>query len=159
MEKTGKNIYLALKVLLFSLLLAAFACAIRSAKSGIIDLKIEPLSCELASIELSKIDVLFKIRVTNPSNRDLQINLMTYEFFVNNELISRGDYIERPVNVRAKSTRTLDRFIPIPEEKLTESVKISLRERKGIYRVKLQYTLSTGEIREKTLILPIKGMY
>lgn len=159
MEKTGKNIYSALKGLLFSLLLMAFSCAVRSVKSGTIDIKIEPVSCEIASIELSKIDMLFKIRITNPLSKDLQINSMTYEFYINDDIISQGNYIERPINIRAKSTRTLDRFIPVPEEKQTESVKASLRERKGIYRLKLQYTISTGESRLKTLILPIKGMY
>jgi len=158
-ERNGRNIYSTLKVLIFSLSALNFACTARAVQSKSTPVDIRPVSCEIANIELSKIDMLFKIQVINNSEKDIQITSMTYEFSINDHFASSGNFIDRPARVRAKSRRTLEKFIPVPEEAQIESVKLALRERKGTYKLKIKYAFDNEEYREKTLTLPIKQLY
>jgi len=150
-ENTGKNTCLPLKVLLFSVILIIQACAPHVTKKKASYIEITPISCELASIELSKIDMLFGIRVTNLGDSDLKITRMEYEFYINDQFASSGEFIEQPVNIRKGSSRNLEKFIPVPEERQTESLKYALRERNGTYTLRLTYNLDiTGDVEQKT---------
>ncbi len=143
MERSGKNTYLNWKVLIFSFAILALACSpMLKGKAKIIT--ITPLSCQLASIELQKVDFLYEINVTNPFDEDITITNMVYQFYINDELVSEGDFIERPTNVRANSTRKLQKFIPVTEEKQSESVKRAIRERKGYYTLTLKMAYKTA---------------
>jgi len=159
-ERRGKGIYLNWKVLVFSLAVVTLSCATRSVRPKGYGLNFKPISCELASIELSQIQMLFRLQVTNTTRSDLRIQSMSYEFYINNYLVSTGDFLDRPVTIRAKSSRNLEKFIPIPEAKQTEKVKEAIRERKGLYRLRLTYTLEgSGRTSVVDLKLPIKGLY
>ncbi|MGB9824123.1 MAG: hypothetical protein ACPLN0_06740 [Candidatus Hydrothermia bacterium] len=155
---SGKNIYSVSRALIFSLLFL-ISCASIKTSPGRQILRITPISCELASIELNKIDMLFKIMLKNNTSGDIQINSMNYEFYINNQLASGGKFIENPVRIRARSSRNLEKFIPVPEEQQTPEVKVALKERKGTYKLILTYTLDGGQTTATTLLLPIKQMY
>ncbi len=157
MALNGKNIYYVSRALIFSLLFSISCASIKTLQRKQV-LEINPISCELASIELNKIDMLFKIRVKNNTNSDIQITSMNYEFYINNQFGSSGKFIENPIRVKARSSRNLEKFIPIPEEQQTPEVKIALKERKGTYKLILTYTLD-GSQTTTTLLLPIKQMY
>uniref|UniRef100_A0A7V3ZZD0 Lipoprotein n=1 Tax=candidate division WOR-3 bacterium TaxID=2052148 RepID=A0A7V3ZZD0_UNCW3 len=158
MERNGKNIYYILKALLFSLPLFILACAPRTTKGSDLRVSIKPISCELANIELKKIDFLYQLSVINKGNQDIQINKMTYEFYINDEKVSEGDYLSAPVKIRAKNTRNLQKFIPVPEELQSSKVKTAIRERKGIYTLKIKAVISSisEETREIDEVVKLK---
>ncbi|MDI6850737.1 MAG: hypothetical protein QMD82_02215 [bacterium] len=156
----GRNTYYALKALLFSLLIFSSACAVKTSRGTQPTISFKPISCELANIELKKIDFLYQLSVINKGHHDVQIDKMTYEFYINDEKVSEGDYINQPVRVRAQSIRNLQKFIPVPEELQSPSVKEAIRERKGTYTLKLYAVITTitGEKLEidETLKLKIR---
>ncbi len=157
MERIGKSTYLNWKVLIFSFALLTLACAPLLKGKGK-TITVTPLSCQLASIELKKIDFLYEINVTNPFDEDITIAEMAYQFYINDELVSEGDFIERPTNVRANFTRKLQKFIPVAEEKQSESVKKAIRERKGYYtlNLKMAYKTATKGTLETERVLKLK---
>ena len=158
MERNGRSTYYALKALFFSLLVLGLACAPKATKRTLIKVSIRPISCELANIELKKIDFLYQLSVINKGPQDIEIERMTYEFFINDEKVSEGDYTSGITKVRAKSTRNLQKFIPVPEEVQSEKVKKAIRERKGIYTLKIKAIIKTawGEAFEMDETLKMK---
>jgi len=157
-ERNGRNICYVLKALLFSLPLFLVACAPRTTKGTELRVSFNPISCELANIELKKIDFLYQLSVINKGNQDIQINQMSYEFYINDEKVSEGDYLSAAAKVRAKSTRNLQKFIPVPEELQSSKVKNAIRERKGTYTLKIEAVRSivSGETREIDEVLKLK---